>query len=267
MAKKNSRQMNFQIVLLSFLCLTVTFFWPGWREDLRAQGYYGYDYEKPTMAPEANKTFLWPPNHKMVDITIDAHAWDNSGRTTLSVDVMSNEPEEGLGDGDATPDWTAPVIEQVAGIITLQLRAERSGEGNGRVYTIAITATDPSNNSHTVYLNIVVPHNINNYQIQSESTPIISSVVPTAAVQTSFRILSDLELAIKLNWDARLALAHQAQEAVGNPELLLMYHQQDVQLEQELKRLEAEYQAVKTRLESEQKMRNDAIKRGFKINP
>jgi len=118
------------------------------------------DTTQPTLGPiEANKTILWPPNHQMVDIIIDTHALDNSGMPSLSAVVMSNEPQEGLGDGDMAPDWTEPVIEQDTGIITLQLRAERSGSGDGRTYTIAITATDPSYNSSTANLNIIVPHN------------------------------------------------------------------------------------------------------------
>ncbi len=268
MVKWNLRLIKAKFVLLSLLCFAVAIFCPGWRNELKAQGYDGYDNEKPALAPEVNKTLLWPPNHKMVDIVIDAHAWDNSGSTVLNATVTSNEFEEVLGDGDASPDWTMPHIDQQTGIISLQLRAERSGEGNGRIYTIAITAMDPSNNSTTVHLNILVPHAVEKYKTQSNNTLIINSVVVSqASLQASYRLLSDLELAIKLNEDARLALAHQAQEAGGNTQLLLMYHQQEVKLEQELKRLEMEYQAIKTRLESDQKMKKDAIERDFKITP
>ncbi|OGI01942.1 MAG: hypothetical protein A2Y25_02950 [Candidatus Melainabacteria bacterium GWF2_37_15] len=94
----------------------------------------------------------------------------------------------------------------------------------------------------------------------------MSVVVTQAAVQTDYRMLSDIELAIKLNQDARLALAHSAQEAVGNPDLLLQYHQQDVQLEQELKRLEMEYSALKEKLEGDEKMKKNAVERAFKLN-
>jgi hypothetical protein len=121
------------------------------------------DTTAPIIAPVPNKTILWPPNHKMADITIVANASDNSGApVTLVASVSSNEPEDGLGDGDMSPDWTEPVIDQANGIITLQLRAERSGSGNGRVYTIAITATDPSNNSSQASVQIIVPHDKRN---------------------------------------------------------------------------------------------------------
>lgn len=117
------------------------------------------DSTAPTLAPVPDKSILWPPNHKMVAITIEANASDNTGGpVTLTATVSSNEPDSGLWDGDIGPDWTEPVINQSTGIITLQLRAERDGSGNGRVYTITITATDESNNSSNVQLEIIVPH-------------------------------------------------------------------------------------------------------------
>ena len=117
------------------------------------------DTTAPTLAPVPNKTILWPPNHKMVDITIQANASDDSGESVmLSAVVTSNEPQDGLGDGNTSPDWTEPVIDQVNGIITLQLRSERSGNGNGRIYTITITGTDSSGNSSQANVEIIVPH-------------------------------------------------------------------------------------------------------------
>jgi len=117
------------------------------------------DTTSPTLDPAANMTVLWPPNHKMVDIVIEANASDNSGLpVALSASISSNEPINGVGDGDHSPDWTEPVIDQENGIITFQLRAERSGKGNGRVYTITITAVDSSNNSTTANEAITVLH-------------------------------------------------------------------------------------------------------------
>ena len=41
------------------------------------------------------------------------------------VSVTSNEPIDGLGDGDTAPDWI------ITGALTLELRAERAGTGSG----------------------------------------------------------------------------------------------------------------------------------------
>lgn len=118
------------------------------------------DNTPPTLAPIVNMTTLWPPNHQMVKITIQANASDNTSYpVVLSAKVTSNEPQNGLGDGDTSPDWTEPIIDQANGIITLNLRAERSGKGNGRIYTITITATDLSGNSRQADVVIKVPRN------------------------------------------------------------------------------------------------------------
>ena len=66
--------------------------------------------------------------------------------------VSSNEPENGLGDGDKSPDW------QITGDLTLKLRAERSGKGNGRIYTATISCSDASGNSLEGEVTITVPH-------------------------------------------------------------------------------------------------------------
>jgi hypothetical protein len=117
------------------------------------------DTTVPTLAPVAIKYLLWPPNHNLVNISIQANASDNSGLLpALSAAVVSNEPENGLGDGDIDDDWTEPIIDQINGTISLQLRSERSGSGNGRVYTVSITATDSSNNSSIAIIDIIVPH-------------------------------------------------------------------------------------------------------------
>ncbi len=117
------------------------------------------DNQAPALASVANQTILWPPNHKMAPITIQANASDNSGLpVTLTASITSNEPEDGLGDGDNAPDWTEPVVDQEKGTITLQIRAERSGKGKGREYFVAITATDCFGNSSSASVKFIVPH-------------------------------------------------------------------------------------------------------------
>jgi hypothetical protein len=113
----------------------------------------------PTLAPKATPGILWPPNHKMVDIIIEANA-EGVCDVTLSAAVTSNEPPDGLGDGQTSPDWTGPVIDQQNGVIHLQLRAERSGRGTGRTYTVSITATDCYENSSSADVKIIVPHDM-----------------------------------------------------------------------------------------------------------
>ena len=101
----------------------------------------------------ATPNTLWPPNHKMVSSTVRATDTDNCD---LSPDcaisnVISNEPVNGLGDGDMAPDWL------ITGAMTLDLRAERAGTGNDRIYTISVTCTDTSGNKSSQNVMVTVP--------------------------------------------------------------------------------------------------------------
>jgi len=48
----------------------------------------------------------------------------------------------------------------MSGALTVQLRADRRGDGTGRIYTIAITCTDAAGNSTHKTVTVAVPHDI-----------------------------------------------------------------------------------------------------------
>ncbi len=116
------------------------------------------DTTAPAISATANPGILWPANHQMIDVIIQADAADNSGSVTLTASVISSEPPDTDGDGNTIPDYTTPVIDQSTGEITLQLRSERKGQGTGRSYTITVTATDYSGNSSDAVVEVVAPH-------------------------------------------------------------------------------------------------------------
>jgi hypothetical protein len=103
---------------------------------------------------KAKPSTLWPPNHKMVPVRIMLSVQDvcDAQPYCRIISVKSNEPVVGTGGGDRAPDWV------VTGNLTLKLRAERSGKGNGRVYTIKVRCTDDSGNSSTKTVKVKVPH-------------------------------------------------------------------------------------------------------------
>jgi hypothetical protein len=105
-----------------------------------------------TMMPDT----LWPPNHKMVDIEATVSASDicDAAPDIKLTGITSDEPDNGLGDGDKPDDIQAAINTFV---LTFKLRSERSGEYDGRVYTITYTATDDSGNSASASDTVVVP--------------------------------------------------------------------------------------------------------------
>jgi len=109
------------------------------------------DTEFPVVSPATvDKSVLWPPNHQMELVTVNYTATDNCSVDCV-LTVTSNEPVNGLGDGDASPDW------EVIDAHHVRLRSERSGSGNGRTYTITVTCTDPAGNTVVRTVTVKVP--------------------------------------------------------------------------------------------------------------
>jgi hypothetical protein len=71
----------------------------------------------------------------------------------LVVTATSSEPANAAGDGNTEPDVV------IAGG-SVALRAERSGQGVGRVYTITAVATDRAGNTTRAVSACVVPHDL-----------------------------------------------------------------------------------------------------------
>jgi hypothetical protein len=113
------------------------------------------DVEPPTITSlTASPNVLWPPNHKLVPVTISATASDNcdSSVSCLITSVSSNEPVTGPGFGNFAPDWI------ITGPQTLSLRAERAGFGTGRIYSVTDTCSDDSGNGASGVVTVTVPH-------------------------------------------------------------------------------------------------------------
>jgi len=134
------------------------------------------DTEFPVVSnPVANPNTLWPPDHRMANVAINYTATDNCPGLNCVLTVASNEPINGLGDGDTAPDW------QVVDAHTVILRAERSAKGTGRIYTITLTCTDASNNVTTKTTTVVVPHDMKNGLVPFVSKTVITTNVNAAS--------------------------------------------------------------------------------------
>jgi hypothetical protein len=123
------------------------------------------DHEPPVLRTFPTHHSLWPPNHQYETILV-AHCVDTVGDncTFLSpsdvvVDsVSSDEPEDakGGGDGDTLND-----IVIASDCKSVQLRRERQGGGNGRVYTLYLSVRDGNGNIGAATCLVTVPHSQN----------------------------------------------------------------------------------------------------------
>jgi LmbE family N-acetylglucosaminyl deacetylase len=116
-----------------------------------------------TLPPQLNvvaSPTLWPPNHMYTTfattdlVTSVTDLCDQSvgiGSVVIT-QVTSDEAQNAPGSGDTSNDIViSPDCHSV------QLRAERSSFGNGRVYTIFLRVTDASGNSTVQSVQVTVP--------------------------------------------------------------------------------------------------------------
>ena len=94
---------------------------------------------------------LWPLSHELREVAAVSAEDFVSGVASLQVTATSSEPSD-PGDPDVvvTPDGSGGFI--------VRLRAERNGNGPGRVYTVTATTTDLADNVRTVTSTCAVPH-------------------------------------------------------------------------------------------------------------
>jgi hypothetical protein len=119
------------------------------------------DNQAPTFTFTAIQS-MWPPNHKYQTFTMAslvASVNDNCDgnipiTSVVITKVTSDEIENGNGDGNTMND-----IVIAANCKSVQLRSEREGSGNGRVYTIFFSVTDAAGNKGTGSTKVLVAHN------------------------------------------------------------------------------------------------------------
>jgi N-acetylneuraminic acid mutarotase len=122
------------------------------------------DTTGPTLTVVADPQFLWPPNHDMVPVHIDALVQDTCDPNPMLtlVSVTSSEAddasgkENGKGGGHTTGDNAGADLGTAD--FDLYLRAERDGNGPGRIYTLTYRVVDASGNTSLAAAVVDVPH-------------------------------------------------------------------------------------------------------------
>jgi len=101
------------------------------------------DTTPPTISLAVAPRLLWPPNHRMVDVTAAVSASDLCGSASLLLQsVTSSEPDDAPGGGDGHTVGDIQGATPGAADFQFAVRAERAGGGEGRTYTISYGAVD-----------------------------------------------------------------------------------------------------------------------------
>jgi len=108
---------------------------------------------------------MWPPNHKYWDWTLadcGVTIEDNCDTLDVAADgyldyIYSDEEEDASGKGDGKTSLDIVILND----LDFDLRAEREGSDNGRVYGIAFTVEDESGNPAEAMCYVEVPHSQN----------------------------------------------------------------------------------------------------------
>ena len=119
------------------------------------------DAQAPVITLTSGTITLGPPNHQYQTFTIANLVASASDLCDTSVDindvvisqVTSDEPEDANGNGDG---HTLNDIVITPDCKSVQLRRERAGGGNGRIYTITMMVKDSSGNTATAVRQVVV---------------------------------------------------------------------------------------------------------------
>lgn len=115
----------------------------------------------------ASTELLWPPNHKMNNITIQGIVDADGDAINIIIDSITQDEAlnaKGNGDGNTSPDAAG------VGADTAQIRAERAGNGDGRVYEISFTADDGNGGICSGSVTVGVPHDKKDTPIDNGQT-------------------------------------------------------------------------------------------------
>jgi hypothetical protein len=113
------------------------------------------DATPPAITASANPATRWPPNRKMVTVTISGTMTDNLSGVNASTAVFAVKDAYGLlqpsGPGSLAPNGTYS--------FKVSLEARRNGQDkNGRLYTILVSAQDNAGNAGSSTTKAIVPH-------------------------------------------------------------------------------------------------------------
>ncbi len=133
----------------------------------------------PTITLKNVNISFWPPNHSYKTVTVADLVQGASDGCDETIDVndvfisqvSSDEAVNGNGDGNTGAD----IVIAGSGCKSVNLRSERRGSGDGRVYTITFKVRDASGNVGTATAKVTVPRSSNSAAVDSGAAYTVSA--------------------------------------------------------------------------------------------
>jgi len=110
------------------------------------------DKSPPALTASASPATLWPPDGKMVPITISGTITDPTSGVSTATYAVKDEY------GSVQPSGSVTLVNGSYSF-TIQLQASRNGnDQDGRQYTITVSVQDKAGNQRSAATGVTVPH-------------------------------------------------------------------------------------------------------------
>jgi hypothetical protein len=117
------------------------------------------DKTPPVITASANPATLWPPNGKMVAVTVSGTMSDNLSGINPSTAAFAVQDSYGL----VQPNGPVSLAPNGTYSFTISLEARRNGQDkNGRLYMVVVNAQDNAGNAASSTTTVTVPHDQGN---------------------------------------------------------------------------------------------------------
>ncbi|HEU5181952.1 MAG TPA: choice-of-anchor D domain-containing protein [Candidatus Polarisedimenticolia bacterium] len=120
------------------------------------------DTVAPAFETAATPVLLWSPNHRMVPVGVALQASDlcTAAPPIALLSSSSSEPDDAPGDDDGETTGDITGTEPGTADTQVSLRAERLGNGTGRIYSLVYEARDAAGNVTRNTVSVAVPHDM-----------------------------------------------------------------------------------------------------------
>jgi hypothetical protein len=154
---------------------------------------------------DAEPSEVWPPNHSFTPVVVQGVTDEDGDAVVITItSIRQDEPVASPGGGSFSPDALR------VGTDTAQLRAEREGGGDGRVYHVGFSAADGRGASCTGAVVVCVPPNMRSEHACEDQGLLYDSTVSAGGTRPKFRCGLGFELVMLAPLLARLARQRRA---------------------------------------------------------